>query len=227
LFPGSAASRRAMAAPVPMGPESWRSSQSTMVVTNVYLGGARLQACADLAAHGQRPALVDRVGFTDAKLSTIMVLLNEEATSGAGGGGSRSFMEHLIDLLCLQLLRIHALDLAPSEVVARRGLAAWQVRRVTAYILDHLDGDIGLQELADCVGLSRFYFCHAFRLATGYTPHQWLTRQRIARARQLLASPELPVTAVALAVGYQTPSAFAASFRKVAGMTPTQFRRKL
>jgi AraC family transcriptional regulator len=47
------------------------------------------------------------------------------------------------------------------------------------------------------------------------------------RARQLLAQPELPVTDIALTVGYQTPSAFAASFRKVTGLTPTEFRRRL
>jgi transcriptional regulator GlxA family with amidase domain len=41
---------------------------------------------------------------------------------------------------------------------------------------------IGLDELAAQAKLSRHYFCRAFRIATGRTPHDWLTEQRIARA---------------------------------------------
>jgi AraC family transcriptional regulator len=46
------------------------------------------------------------------------------------------------------------------------------------------------------------------------------------RARELLADPALGITDIALAVGYGTPSAFTASFRKHLGVTPTNFRRR-
>jgi AraC-like DNA-binding protein len=92
---------------------------------------------------------------------------------------------------------------------------------------DNLARDVALDDLAGLVGLNRYYFCHAFRCATGYTPHQWLTKLRMDLARQLLAEPPLRIIDVALAVGYQTPSAFAARFRKAIGVTPTEFRRKL
>ena len=52
------------------------------------------------------PELIDRVGFTDSKLLAIMTLLGDEAASGEPT--PRLFMEHLIDLLCLQLLRLHS-----------------------------------------------------------------------------------------------------------------------
>jgi AraC family transcriptional regulator len=51
--------------------------------------------------------------------------------------------------------------------------------------------------------------------------------QRTGRARELLKDPVLSITDIALAVGYQTPSAFTASFRKIVGATPTEFRRGL
>jgi AraC family transcriptional regulator len=92
---------------------------------------------------------------------------------------------------------------------------------------EHLDEPIGLDELAALAGLSRFHFCTAFRQATGSTPYAWLVNLRIERARQLLAHPELPVTEIALAVGYETPSSFAAAFRKITGVTPSAFRRQL
>jgi AraC family transcriptional regulator len=127
----------------------------------------------------------------------------------------------------------------PSEAVAtsqpnlgwnrqrRRGLANWQVRRVTAYMGERLDQEICLEELARLVNLSRFHFCTAFRLATGQTPLEWLIARRIERACTLLAQTSMSITKVGLAVGYATPSAFAASFHKRMGMTPSEFRRTL
>jgi AraC family transcriptional regulator len=109
----------------------------------------------------------------------------------------------------------------------RRGLANWQVRRVTAYMGERLDQEVCLQELARLVSLSRFHFCTSFRLATGQTPREWLISRRIERACKLLAQPSMSITKVALAVGYATPSAFAASFHKRMGMTPSEFRRAL
>jgi AraC family transcriptional regulator len=108
-----------------------------------------------------------------------------------------------------------------------RGLAGWQVKRVTAYMLEHLDEEIELGELATLVRLSRSHFCTAFRKATGQTPLQWLTVRRIERAKELLADPAASVTDVGLSVGYGTPSSFAASFRRVAGITPSDYRRSL
>jgi AraC family transcriptional regulator len=90
---------------------------------------------------------------------------------------------------------------------------------------DHLGAPIGLDDLAAVVGLSRFHFVTMFRKTTGRTPHAWLVSLRIERAQQLLADPRLPITDIALAVGYETPSSFAAAFRKVTGTTPTAFRR--
>ena len=92
---------------------------------------------------------------------------------------------------------------------------------------EHLAKEIGLDELAALVNLSRFHFCTAFRKATGRTPHNWLMILRIEEARRLLETPALAVTDVALAVGYQTPSSFAAVFRKLVGMTPSAYRRAL
>jgi AraC family transcriptional regulator len=210
---------------VPRGQGGSRVSRGPIEVSNVFLGSDRLHDCADLVAHGQRPELIGRSGVSDPKLFAIMTLLSDEAEMP--GGGSRLFIERGIDLLCLQLLRAHSSLDTPPRATARRGLATWQVKRISAYMRDNLERDMSLQDLADQVGLSRFHFCHAFRLATGSSPHEWLTQLRIERARHLLASPQLRIIDVALAVGYQTPSAFTARFRKLLGMTPTEFRARL
>ena len=107
----------------------------------------------------------------------------------------------------------------------RRGLSPRQLRRLKEYAAAHLDRRIGLDELASLTSLSRSYFCTAFRLAMDCTAQEWLAGERISRAQELLERSEIPVTEVALAVGYQTHSAFSNVFRKRIGMTPSEFRR--
>jgi AraC family transcriptional regulator len=81
-----------------------------------------------------------------------------------------------------------------------------------------------LDELAQVAGLSRFHLCRAFRETTGLPPHAWLTRARLAAARRLLRSGDLPVRDVARACGFASPNQFATSFRKHIGVTPTAYR---
>ncbi|HEX8215796.1 MAG TPA: AraC family transcriptional regulator [Allosphingosinicella sp.] len=210
---------------IPEGHEGDWDISGPLEVSHVYLTEERLRSSADLLTGGRNVELLHRVAFDDPAAARILALLGDEAAGG--DASSRLFVEQAIDLLCTQLIRGHSSLNALPAAAPPRGLADWQVKRVTRYMEERLDQDIGLEELAALVGLSRFHFATAFRLATGQPPHAWLTALRIGRARQLLARPELPVTAIALDVGYQTPSSFAAAFRKLAGMTPSEYRRRL
>lgn len=106
-----------------------------------------------------------------------------------------------------------------------KGLAGWQLRRVAEYVRANLDREITLSELAQIARLSRFHFCTAFRHATGQTPGDWITDERMRRAVALLEEHELSVTEIALEVGYETPSSFTARFRQRMGVTPSEYRR--
>lgn len=210
---------------IPDGQDGHWDINGPVGVSHVYLTQERLQACADIVAEGRTVELVRRVGQEDLAAGRILELLSQESVTA--DTASRLFVEQAIDLLCLQLVRGHSSfgSLAPAP--PRRGLADWQLKRVTAYMREHLEQAISLEELAGLVGLSRFHFCTAFRLATGQTPHGWLTALRMGRARELLAEPRLSITEVALSVGYQTPSSFAATFRRSERVTPSAFRRAL
>ena len=98
---------------------------------------------------------------------------------------------------------------------------------VTEYLTARLGQDVGLDELAGLVGVSRFHLCAAFRRATGVPPHRWLLLRRITEARAMLSQRDLSVAEIGMALGYQSPSAFSAAFRRVTGTTPLEFRRKL
>lgn len=210
---------------IPQGHDGHWDIAGPIGVSHVFLTEERLLACAEqLSARGGID-LLPRVGFEDPIAARMMEMLGREAHMG--DPSSRLFVEQATDLLCTQLVRGHSSLGALSAAGPRRGLANWQVRKVSDYMRAHLGAPVGLDDLAALLGLTRFHFCTAFRQATGTTPHEWLVRLRMERAQQLLADPQLPITVIALAVGYETPSSFAASFRKATGTTPTAYRRGL
>lgn len=209
---------------IPEGQDGRWDVEGPIEVSHVYLTNDRLLAATEVLSKGRPIELVGRICFDDPSASRVLELLSHEAEQG--DASSSLFAEQAVDLLCLQLARAHS-SLGAMPAAQRTGLAEWQVRRVTGYMQDFIDRKLGLDELAGLVNLSRHHFCTAFRLATGQTPHEWLVALRMTRARELLASHDLPVTSVALAVGYQTPSAFASSFRKATGVTPTAYRTAL
>jgi len=195
-------------------------------VSHVYLTHERLASTALEMTNGRDFDLVHRVAFEDPTVVHLVTMLSNEAM--AAERSSRLFVEQAIDLLCTQLVRGHSsFGALPDPAAKRGGLADWQVKRVVTYMRSRMEEEIGLDELAALVHLSRFHFCTAFKKATGRNPHETLSMMRIARAKELLADPDLPVTEIGLCVGYQTPSSFAASFRKLVGMSPSDFRRRL
>lgn len=81
-------------------------------------------------------------------------------------------------------------------------------------------------ELATITGLSRAAFARTFRDALGQTPMQYLTDWRMALARDHLRNGELSMTSIARAVGYSSPYAFAAAFRRLHGEPPGTWRQR-
>lgn len=191
----------------------------------VLLSRTRLRAFAEPLTRGRGVELTPCVGEPDPVGTQILRALCREA--GRPEPARRLLVEQGLDLLCLHLLRAHSSLGGLPAPPARRGLLPWQVRRITAYMSERLDQSLGLDELAGLLSLSRAHFCTAFREATGRTPHGWLATLRLERAQRLLRDPKVPVTDIALAVGYQTPSAFAAAFRRQTGTTPSGYRRSL
>jgi AraC family transcriptional regulator len=81
-------------------------------------------------------------------------------------------------------------------------------------------------ELARECGLSSGYFSRAFRLTTGITPHQWLIRKRVERARQLLLGNGLRLVDIALVCGFVDQSHFTRVFTRFEGESPGKWRQR-
>lgn len=82
---------------------------------------------------------------------------------------------------------------------------------------------MGRTALAAVADLSPYHFARAFKRSVGSSPHRYVLRRRIERAKYHLAAGELSLAAVALACGFGSQSHFSAHFRAATGLTPRQF----
>jgi AraC family transcriptional regulator len=101
------------------------------------------------------------------------------------------------------------------------------IDRAVALLQHAVDTDAELPDpgrLAEAAHLSPFHFHRVYRALTGETPGGTVLRLRLLRALRLLADPAQPVTDAALAVGYETPQAFARAFRQAFDASPSELR---
>ncbi|ASL28793.1 helix-turn-helix domain-containing protein [Azotobacter chroococcum] len=107
----------------------------------------------------------------------------------------------------------------------RRGLASWQLERALALLLEHLDAGIEVTVLARACALSRSDFTRKFKVSTGATPQAWLRRQRVEKAKRLLAEARLPLAEIGLECGFCDQAHFCRIFTRLEGVTPLGWQR--
>jgi AraC family transcriptional regulator len=83
---------------------------------------------------------------------------------------------------------------------------------------------LSLVEIAAVTQTSPPHFAHLFKQATGQTPHQYVLRCRMERAKHLLTGTTLPLHEIGARVGYADHSHFTALFRRYVAITPKAYR---
>jgi transcriptional regulator GlxA family with amidase domain len=177
-----------------------------------------------------------RALFPDVDLDPDVLYLDEGDVLTSAGEASG------IDL-CLHLIRRDhgaavANEVARVTVVSphREGGQAQFIRRpvpeprssstgaARAWALEHLGRPLTLRELARCESMSVRTFTRRFRDEVGVSPLQWLTQQRIERARQLLEETDLPVDRIAENVGFGTAASLRQHLRAALRVSPSAYR---
>lgn len=105
--------------------------------------------------------------------------------------------------------------------------SATPVEKLCAYIREHLADELSRKTLAQLVFLSEDYVSKLFAQVTGTSIPNYITRARMERAQEYLEQTSLPVSRIALEVGYNNFSYFSKNFRDFAGVTPNEFRKRL
>jgi AraC family transcriptional regulator len=175
------------------------------------------------AEAGMAPvSLRPRWGADEPLVAQLALALAEEVRTGYPAGPL--YGEALAMSLVARIARAHAEPPARARR-PRGGLLPHKLRLVVEYIDSRLEENMALQALAEVAQLNVFHFIRAFKQSTGASPHQFVLSKRIARARSLLDTTELPVAQVALECGFSNQSHFTAAFHRATGVTPALFRR--
>ena len=214
-----------------------QSSGNVCVLPSGLAHTARLEdPCEQLALHLD-PSLVRRAASeslktgnfevaerctpSDGVISSIgMALLGELESEGLSG---RLYAESLANVLAVHLLRHYTTG---TDQVQRfsGGLSAQKLRQVMAFVGENYSNDIPLSQLANAAGMSSFHFAREFKRTTGTTPHQYLIKFRVERAKALLAEGEMPLIEVGLQSGFSHQSHFTRLFHRLTGTTPQSYR---
>jgi AraC-like DNA-binding protein len=106
------------------------------------------------------------------------------------------------------------------------GLAGWQIVRVRAYIDSNLHRTIHIRDLSAVARRSPAHFCRKFKLAVGVSPHAYVVRRRLERARHLMMTSPKPLSEIALSAGFSDQAHLCRLFRQAFGQSPANWRRE-
>jgi len=140
------------------------------------------------------------------------------------GPGASFAIGRLVELLCLEALRLHlarAEDLAPGLF---RGLTDSATSRALRTIMERPGASISVPALARSAALSPSRFAARFRETVGMTPIEFATRWRMDLAARWLASTDWAVGEIAGRVGYENAAAFSRAFSRTTGQSPRSWR---
>ncbi|MBK6509244.1 MAG: helix-turn-helix transcriptional regulator [Haliea sp.] len=134
--------------------------------------------------------------------------------------------EMLVELIAAQI----AIELAryctsSNAAAVERGLSPWRLRKIDER-LQEISAPPTLSELAQLCQISVRQLTRGFRLNRGCSIGDYVAENRLAQARQLLATDQ-SIKSIAYALGFASPSSFCFAFRRATAETPSQFRQRL
>jgi AraC-like DNA-binding protein len=154
-------------------------------------------------------------------LSQTMIL--GELAQAAAAGRTDVGIDEVGELLAARVVDL--LSDRPRGSVPLRSADRRRAVEAAQWIEARFAEPLCLDSLAQRAALSPFHFLRVFRAVLGVTPHQFLVRTRLRRAARLLVEGDGSILTIALTVGFADLSNFVRTFRRAAGLAPSEFRR--
>lgn len=202
----------------PGRPVAFRTDGSIRVMTlHLPAQAKEVHPIAQLAG-----ASTQRFAFRDTYVRAAMEVMLGAARSS--GDQTTEYLNKVADALIVHLAR--AMESGPTKISITPALQLGQtsLSKVLAYIEANLGQKLTLDHLADAAGVSRAKLTRGFKLATGCSPHQYLTLRRVEAAKRLLRETALDLSAVAYETGFCSQSHFTGLFHQITGCTPRRYR---
>jgi len=165
--------------------------------------------------------VIEKYSETDAVINNVAMALLAELEARQLGG--QLYADSLANVLAVHLLRNYT---AVGIQIPHRvgGLSGRKLQEVTSFMSENCTRELRLEDLARIAGLSTFHFAREFKKMTGASPHQYLMKIRIQRAKSLLKGSSIPLIEVGLQSGFSHQSHFTRLFRRFTGTTPQSYR---
>jgi AraC family transcriptional regulator len=199
-------------------PSRWEMKKADTALV-LRLSDALLRQAAEDSDLEGRIEIRSRFRVRDSQIEHIAWALMDEAQSGYPSG--RLYLDCLGTALAVQLLRNHS-SLAALRPCRRYGMPPWKLRQVQCYIEENLQCDLSLDMIAAVAGMSASHLKSTFRMATGMAVHRYVIRRRVERAALLLRGGKLPISHIAVEVGFAHQSHLAMHMKRLTGLSPSQ-----
>lgn len=111
-----------------------------------------------------------------------------------------------------------------EDMPLRGGLAPWQLRRLEAYVVEHLSQDLSLQSLSSMLGMSPRHLSRVMKYEKGVSVHRWIADLRFKEAQRLLVETRWPIHEIARHSAFKSAGAFSTAFRAICGLSPSEYR---
>jgi len=202
---------------IPQGMTARWEMKETDTALLLRLGRRLLGQVAEESGFTRSIEIRSRFRVRDAHIEHIGWALMAEAHRGYPSG--RLYLDSMATALAVQLLRGHS-SVSGNNGTAKGGMPCHKLRQAQSYIEENLHRDLSLQTIAEAIGMSASHLKNTFSKTTGTPVHQYVIRRRVERAALLLREGRLPISAVAVAVGFAHQSHLALHMRRLLGVSP-------
>ena len=182
----------------------------------VGIGGHDAEKYLRLAGLSARNPIFSCTQIDTAK-SYILDMMKHHALSAAN--------EIYIQGILMQFLALLVED-AGCTVSPQQNTSSVYINQAISYIHKNYQNPLTVQEIADYLSLNRSYLTELFLKTVQLSPQQFLTRYRITKSEELLQSSSLSIQNIAYSCGYSSSFSFSKAFRKVNGLSPSEYRKQ-
>lgn len=148
--------------------------------------------------------------------------LNEMITAARSGSASGLMLTGYLFIFLANLVKSHRSRVPDS---GKASASDKYVAKAVEYIEKNFAGFLSVEDIAKSLKINRSYLSTLFSKYLGMSPREFIIRFRMDKACELLKNPHLSVGDAARSVGYEDPFQFSKTFRKVIGISPTEYRK--
>ena len=179
-----------------------------------------------LGAQVERDAveLLNNYSIVDPLLKNMIDMFYLEVRGGGKNGSG--FIDRILRVLADYFFRNYSnlSDLESRDPGGKSRLSREDLKKIDDFYEAHIGESFSLDAPASLVNMSLFHFLREFKKSRGITPHQYLIKMKIAKAKSMLEEGRLSLQHIAYDLGFSDQSHFSRTFKKFAGVSPRNYR---